>query len=150
MLHYFMQHGSPCLFRTKSIFWNFGHFDFLGDWLLIWCCCFLSVRCSIGWLKSQKKMSEIKTFCVRRCTPLIEILSRGTHWIKQLRPFIIILCIYYWAFNTWCSGMWIGLANEMRHAWKPTNWHNTWVADIKRLVRSWNGFCYAQTLNQCM
>ncbi len=28
------QHGSPCLVRRKSIFWNFGHFDFLTGWLL--------------------------------------------------------------------------------------------------------------------
>ena len=33
----FLSHGSPCLVRRKSIFWNFGHFDFLTDWLLmIW------------------------------------------------------------------------------------------------------------------
>ena len=92
-LNYFMptQHGSPCWVRRRSIYWNFGHFDFLTDWLLK--SLFMTFDKSIGDLprKGSCYKTHIKLFC---CFPWLICMHHKMYYNFVLNSAALQLSIY--------------------------------------------------------
>ncbi len=124
------QHGSLCLVRRKSIFWNLDHFDFLTDWLFIW-----------SWMLHQgPELGAISPCkCLDKSENQLHHISERSHFflnfalIRYMCMPILFRCSIYWEMvSAWVTEMYEEMTVSSTVLWFK------WISDKDPTQSSWN------------